>query len=199
VRHSADLSVPGPALVVHAVDAALRALIERELAPPPPAIVTADPAGIAALRAAHPLASIVVVGISRAQLAAALDAGADAAIAGPPRPHELRARLHAVARRRRPPLRVGPLELEPFNRVARIDGAALELGPREFDVLSCLASAPGRVFTKGQLAHRCWESVPNPAGRAVERCLARLRARLGRHASLLVTVWGVGYRLGEPG
>jgi DNA-binding response OmpR family regulator len=189
-----------PALVVVA-DAALRAGLECELAAPPlpPVIVTDRLADIAALRAAHPRTPIVAVAVGRAQIAAALDAGADTALAERHRPDELRARVRAVVRRRTPQLWVGALELDPHGRAARLGGAALSLSRREFDVLCCLASAPGHVFTKHELARHCWPGgAPDPAGRALERCISRLRARLGCHAHTLVTVWGVGYRLGDP-
>jgi DNA-binding response OmpR family regulator len=165
----------------------------------PFSIVTSEVARVAALRASNPRTPIVVVGVDRGQIAAVLDAGADAAVVDAARPDELRARLRAVARRRGSPLRVGPLEVEPWNRSARLDGVPLELAGREFEVLSFLASAPGRIVTKDELARRCWQgSVPDPSGRALERCLSRLRRRLGCHAPMLVTVWGVGYRLAEP-
>jgi DNA-binding response OmpR family regulator len=142
---------------------------------------------------------IVVVGIPRGLIATALDAGADAALAGRPRPDELRARLRAIARRREPALRVGPLQMQPTARVAQLDGTALELGRREYDLLACLASSPGHVFTKDRLVRRCWPAAGrDPASRALERCVSRLRRRLGRHAPMLVTVWGIGYRFGEP-
>ena len=165
----------------------------------PAAIVTADPAGVAALRHAHPRAPLVVVGIARAQIARVLDDGADAALAGRPRPEQLRAVVRAVARRREPSLCVGPLELRPRSRIALLDGAALDLSAREFDLLTWLAAAPGAVLTKDELARRRWgAAAPACRGRALERCLSRLRRRLGRHAPMLVPVWGVGYRLGEP-
>jgi DNA-binding response OmpR family regulator len=182
-------------------DATLRALLESGLAaqPLPAAIVTTDPARVAALRSAHPRAPIVVVGIARGQVARALDDGADGALAGPPRPEQLRAVLRAVARRREPALFVGSLELRPRSRIALLDGAALDLSAREFDLLSCLAAAAGAVLSKAELAQRCWGAgAPASGSRALERCLCRLRWRLGRDAPMLVTVWGVGYRLGEP-
>jgi DNA-binding response OmpR family regulator len=161
--------------------------------------VTSEIAGVAALRAAHPRMPIMVVGIRRGLVAAALDAGADAVLAGPPRPDELRARLRAIARRREPAVRVGPLEIHHAARVARLDGSALALGRREYDLLACLASSPGSVFTKDGLLRRCWPpNAYDPTGRALERCASRLRRRLGRHGSMLVTVRGIGYRLGGP-
>ena len=66
-------------------------------------------------------------------------------------------------------------------------------------LLCCLAREPGRVVTKAELLRSCWD--PGDAGahsRTLERHAARLRRRLGRHGQMLVTVWGVGYRLDAP-
>ena len=54
-------------------------------------------------------------------------------------------------------------------------------------------------LTKAELLRSCWGAGAGPpASRTLERHAARLRRRLGRHAPMLVTVWGVGYRLDEP-
>jgi DNA-binding response OmpR family regulator len=156
-----------------------------------PAIVTTELEPVAALRAAHPGVPLVFVAVRRAQIAPALDAGADTALLGAWRAAELRARLRAVGEGRRTRLSVGPLELDAATWTARLDGVTLALAPGEFALLRCLASAPGRVFSKRELAGAS-------SGRALDRRLARLRLRLGSHGPMLVTVWGVGYRLGEP-
>jgi DNA-binding response OmpR family regulator len=185
---------------VISTDEALRARIERALAGPSPCplIVTAEVAALAALRAAHPATALVVVGVRRAQIAAALDAGADAVLSGALRPAELRAHVHALARRQARPV-LGPLVLDRGRAAVDLDGAALALPPRELALLRCLASSPGRVFTKDELLARCWPGARSaPRSRTLERHVARLRRRLGRHGTMLVTVWGVGYRLDAP-
>jgi two-component system alkaline phosphatase synthesis response regulator PhoP len=172
------------------------ALAARTLDAP---IVTADIAGLVAVRAAYPGAAMLVVGVRRAQVAAALDIGADAVLPGPLRPAELCARVRALARRREMRWSVGPLEIDTRARVARLGAADLGLPRREFAVLLALAAAPGRVFTKAELLRSCWEAgACSPTSRTLERHVARLRRRLGRQASMLVTVWGIGYRLDEP-
>jgi DNA-binding response OmpR family regulator len=120
-------------------------------------------------------------------------------LAGPVRPAELRARVRALARVAETRWTVGTLVLDTRGRVALLDGAALALPRREFALLCCLASSPGRVFSKAELLRSCWGAGAGPpASRTLERHAARLRRRLGRHAPMLVTVWGVGYRLDEP-
>lgn len=188
-------------MILVAADPALRVRIERALAAAPlaSAVVTADIAGLDASRAAHPGAAVLVVGVRRAQVAAALDGGADAVISGPLRLAELRARVRALERRRERSWTVGPLAIDTRGHVVRLEGADLSLPRREFALLRCLASAPGRVFTKAELLSSCWDAgTASPSSRTLERHAARLRRRLGRHGSMLVTVWGIGYRLDEP-
>jgi DNA-binding response OmpR family regulator len=162
-----------------------------------PLIVTTEVSRVAALRAGEPAAALLVVGVRRAAVAAALDDGADVVLPGPLRPAELRARLRALERRRERRLTVGPIEIRPSARLALLDGVDLRLPRRELALLCCLAAAPGRVFSKAELLRSCWDAERS-ASRTLERHAVRLRARLGRHAPMLVTVWGVGYRLDEP-
>lgn len=187
--------------MVRTTDPALAAILSRALLGQPCAgvIVTDSLVGLASLRAAHPGAAVVMVALRRSQIAAALDAGADCALAGPIRPAELRARVRRLASRAERHLRVGPLLLDAAARTVRLDGAPLALPAREFDALRCLASEPGRVFTKLELQRACWSATAPPApSRTLERHVARLRGRLGPHRSMLVTVWAVGYRLDAP-
>ena len=143
------------ALSVIAADPLLGARIERALATEPlsgPVVVTTDVTGVAALRAAAPAARVLVVGVRRAQVAAALDAGADAVLAGPLRPAELRARVRVLARRAETRWTMGALVLDTRARVALLDGADLGLPRREFALLCCLASAPGSRLLQGRAA-----------------------------------------------
>jgi DNA-binding response OmpR family regulator len=182
-------------------DPALRARVESALAAnsPWPVIVTGDLAALAALRASDPGARVVVVALRRADVGAALDAGADVALAGQLRPAELRARVRALARRVETRWTVGPLSIDRDALAVMLDGRRLALPRRELALLCCLASAPGRVFTKAELQRSCWDAGACSAeSRTLERHAARLRRKLGSHAAMLVTVWGVGYRLDAP-
>jgi two-component system alkaline phosphatase synthesis response regulator PhoP len=53
------------------------------------------------------------------------------------------------------------------------------------------------VFTKQELLREIWALPPGSPTRRLDTHVARLRRRLGDHRALLVTVWGVGYRLGR--
>lgn len=182
-------------LTLHVVaEPAVRQAIERALARPAlAAIVVVGLDAVAPARAAHPALPLLAAGLRRAQVATALDAGADAAMTGALRPAELRARLHALHRRVDPRVPVGErLVVDMVAPVAQLDGRPLALAPAELALLRQLASPPGRLCTIDELRRTAARSR-----RTIERRVARLRARLGDDGTLLVTVWGVGYRLGE--
>jgi DNA-binding response OmpR family regulator len=183
--------------------ASLQPLLETTLAASRPELVLADGSErIVQLRLVHPSALLLVFLQEGDDAGAAFDAGADAVLARDA-PAELRARVRAMLRRRSPAppggLAVGPLEIDIRARQVALAGAPLALRPREFALLACLASEPGRVFTKQELVRRCWgERQPPARSRALDTQIVRLRRRLGAHARLLVTVWSVGYMLTEP-
>jgi Transcriptional regulatory protein, C terminal len=81
------------------------------------------------------------------------------------------------------------------RRVVR-DGSEVSLTRREFDLLAHLVGHPGQVFTRAQLLASVWE-LPQPGfapPRTVDVHVARLRRKLGTHASALQSLRGVGYR-----
>lgn len=92
--------------------------------------------------------------------------------------------------------RVGPLTIEPATRRVTLVGRPLALTRGEYELLAHLAAAPGRVFTKQELLQAIWSEPTGAPTRRLDAQVARLRRRLGDQRALLVTVWGVGYRLG---
>ena len=137
---------------------------------------------------------------------AAFAAGADDVLAGALRPAELVARVAILARIAADTTRliVGPITIDTLARIVTLAGQPLDLTPAEYQLLVRLAAAPGRVFTKQELLRaipvdpHARPADPRSARphRRVDTQVARLRRRLGDHRGLLVTVWGVGYRLG---
>jgi two-component system, OmpR family, response regulator ResD len=132
--------------------------------------------------------------------------GADDYVVKPFSPAELIARVGAVLRRTRPPegdaeeppIEVGPLRIEPASRQVSLDGAAVALTQREFDLLAFLAAHPGRVYSRDQLMESVWGEPYFEDTSTVTVHIRRLRAKLGDDPSeprFIETVWGVGYRL----
>lgn len=205
----ADPPAPLRVVVVHR-DAALRARLGVVLAARGHAVSTAPRIDQEVQRAAvvvidHTLLPCATLGRQLAlvpsqadgQILAAFAAGADDVISGPWRPSELASRVSAVARAvARPALRIGPVTIDTVRRRVVLAGRPLDLTRREYDLLAHLATAPGRVFTKHELLRAVWSAPPEASTRRLDTQVARLRRRLGDHRALLVTVWGVGYRLG---
>jgi DNA-binding response OmpR family regulator len=118
---------------------------------------------------------------------------------------ELRARVVALLRRRRPVgtlarLRVGPLEVDALARQAWLDGELVTLSSKEFALLRVLVSEPQRVFTREELLRVVWGWDEATAATAYTRTLdshaSRLRRKLaGEGMRFVINVWGVGYRL----
>lgn len=133
-----------------------------------------------------------------------LDLGADDYLVKPFSPGELAARVRSVLRRTSPDpaeeaITVGWLRIEPASRRVTRDETDVDLTPKEFDLLSFLASHPRRVFSRSQLLDRVWNSSSDWLGEAtVTEHVHRLRLKLERDPSrprLLRTVRGIGYQL----
>ena len=124
--------------------------------------------------------------------------------------HLRSARVRAVLRRAvtgsaprgAPPVAVLPLAVDEATRRATVNGRAIELTRVEFDLLACMLSAPGRVFTRAQLIDRVWGDGFAITDRTVDSHVKGLRRKVtdaGGDAALVETVRGVGYRLRSEG
>jgi DNA-binding response OmpR family regulator len=77
---------------------------------------------------------------------------------------------------------------------AKVNGRALDLTFKEFELLRFLAGHPQRVFTREQLLSEVWGYDYFGGTRTVDVHVRRLRAKLGDMESLIGTVRNVGYR-----
>jgi two-component system, OmpR family, response regulator ResD len=126
--------------------------------------------------------------------------GADDYIAKPFDGHELVARIHAVLRRSssitegQTILTRGALVINALHRTVTYQGRPISLTPREFDLLTVLAAHPGHALSRESLVDRVWGPDFTGDVRTVDSHIKNLREELGDHGSLIVTVWGIGYR-----
>jgi DNA-binding response OmpR family regulator len=135
-----------------------------------------------------------------------LELGADDYVVKPFSPRELMARIRAVLRRTRPapgtaPLRVGRLTIDPAAYTVTVDGAAVSLTRKEFDLLRALVEARGRVLSREYLLDHVWgyTAAGEIESRTVDVHVRRLRLKLGPEGRRIGTVTGVGYRLEVDG
>jgi DNA-binding response OmpR family regulator len=143
---------------------------------------------------------------TEADIVRSLDAGADDYVVKPFGGAQLDARIRAVLRRAADPapesvLEVGGLQVDRRSRQASLDGAALDLTPREFDLLHYLAARAGAVVTKQELLVEVWQQPYGGADKSVDVHLSWLRRKLGETAQeprYLHTVRRVGVRLAAP-
>jgi DNA-binding response OmpR family regulator len=126
-----------------------------------------------------------------------LDAGADDYLVKPFELEELLARIHALLRRStgHAHIRLGPLAIDRTQRSVELDGNRLELTTRELALLLHLAHRVGQVVTRTELLTQVWSIRFDPESNLVEVHISRLRDKLGKHAWMIETVRGRGYRL----
>ena len=116
---------------------------------------------------------------------------------------ELIARLHALIRRssgkEQSVLSVGHVSVDLIERQVMADGKPVELGSREYSLLTYLMRTPGRVFTRTQICEHVWDYHFDPGSNLVDVCVQRLRKKIAVEGKtqLVETVRGVGYKINK--
>lgn len=140
-----------------------------------------------------------------------LELGADDYVTKPFSVLELTARVKAILRRAQMSeaslqespreIRVGCLTINPATRNATVRGESVELTAKEFDLLLHFANNPGRVFRRAELLDSVWGYGHAGYEHTVNSHINRLRAKIEvdpAHPELIVTVWGIGYKMCPP-
>ena len=141
----------------------------------------------------------------------ALDQGADDYVTKPVGMDELNARLRVALRHAAGPaaakgglLRAGPLVLDVSHHNVTVGGTAVELTPREFEILRVLLMHQGRLVTKGRLLRAVWGEAYEHEASYVYVHVSQLRRKLaaadptGSLRDLIHTEPGDGYRVSAP-
>ena len=98
-------------------------------------------------------------------------------------------------------LRIGDLEIHHEQRRVLMAGREVELNHGEYAMLYCMASSPGRVFSKAQLYEAAWGEEYLSGTNSVENTIWRLRRKLEpdpRNPIYIKTVIGAGYKIEIP-
>ena len=134
-----------------------------------------------------------------------LEMGADDYVAKPFSPRELVARVKAVLRRAAAPqeddgaLAAGEIQLDPGRHEVTVKGKPVTLTATEFRLLHTLMRRPGQAFSRDRLIDGAIGEDAHVVDRTIDVHVTSLRRKLGRSATLIETVRGVGYRLHGEG
>jgi two-component system alkaline phosphatase synthesis response regulator PhoP len=130
---------------------------------------------------------------------AALDTGGDDYITKPIRPRVFLSRVKALLRRgvrkeeEIPTLiSIGDIEIDLEQIVVRRGSERIELAKKEFDLLTLLASKPGKVFSRDEIFNRVWGADVIVGNRTIDVHIRKLREKLGDH--YIKTIKGIGYK-----
>ena len=143
---------------------------------------------------------------SEADTVVGLRIGADDYVTKPYSYRELLARVNAVLRRSRgeeqepaePVLEVGRVRMDVRRHKVAVDGEAVAMPPREFELLELFMRNPGRVLARGEIIDRVWGADYVGDTKTIDVHVKRIRAKIEvepGEPKLLITVRGVGYKL----
>ncbi|WP_417268730.1 response regulator transcription factor [Celeribacter sp.] len=156
------------------------------------------------LRDRHPLMPIYVLSQNEdwAARRKAYELGADVVMAGDVNPAYLAAQIKAAVRRASgyasAQLKVGPMVLDTVLNHANINGTALHLTRKEYEILELLVLNRERLVTREALMAHLYAWDDEPDARIINVYLSRIRQQIeasGGDANMLETVWGLGYRI----
>ncbi len=166
--------------------------------------------GVDLLKMVRPVSdAIVIVATARVaedDIISTLNAGADDYMTKPFSPEQLEARIRAALRRlgrrgENPEAVVGDLRINPRTRVAKLEGVALDLSRKEFDLLHFLAQNVDRVVSKREILAEVWRQPVFTTDKTVDVHISWLRRKLGETAEsprYLHSIRGVGIKMMKP-
>ena len=139
-----------------------------------------------------------------------LETGADDYLTKPFSLREFIARVKVVFRRKEDAreeissnsaqMKFGELEIDTDKRKITLNNSRVELSPKEFELLSLLASNPGKSYSRKRLLNLVWGYDFDGYEHTVNSHINRLRGKIEADISnpkYILTTWGIGYRFNE--
>lgn len=126
----------------------------------------------------------------------ALESGADDYIAKPVSPKVLMSKVNALFRRVKKDttgnITISGLEIDREKFMLRFNNTDIVLARKEFELISLLASRPGKVFLRNEILQRIWGSEVIVGDRTIDVHIRKIRQKTG--LDCITTVKGVGYK-----
>lgn len=131
----------------------------------------------------------------------ALDSGGDDFINKPIKPNVLKSRINALLRRSGNSIteaskanitKYGDLEIDEEQFKVSVKGVDAGLAKKEFELLTLLASRPGKVFKRNEILSKIWGNDVIVGDRTIDVHIRKLREKIGDH--FIHTMKGVGYK-----
>ena len=140
-----------------------------------------------------------------------LETGADDYLTKPFSIREFIARVKVVVRRReetgkiayeemKTVLKFGELEIDTDKRRVMLENARIDLSPKELEIITLLASNPGKSYNRKRLLNLLWGYDFEGYEHTVNSHINRLRGKIEKDISnpmYILTTWGIGYRFNE--
>lgn len=125
--------------------------------------------------------------------------GVDEYVTKPFSPRTLAARVNAILRRTignaaEKNLSAGGIEMDKAAHIVTIDGEPVELSFKEFELLQYFMENNGIALSRERILNSVWNYDYYGDARTIDTHVKKLRSKLGDKASLIKTVWGIGYK-----
>lgn len=125
--------------------------------------------------------------------------GVDEYITKPFSPKILVARVEAVLRRTKSDdevklLEVGGIEMDLSAHIVKVDGTAIELSFKEFELLNYFLVNQGVALSREKILNNVWNYDYFGDARTIDTHVKKLRSKLGDKGDYIKTIWGMGYK-----
>lgn len=134
---------------------------------------------------------------SEEDMVTGLNLGADDYIVKPYSIRNVIARIEAVLRRSSKRKHSSGISCDRNSLVCMVDGNALKLPRKEFEILALLLENKGRIFTREELLQRIWPEKTIVTDRSVDVHITRLRGKISPYGKNIVSRSGYGYGWNE--
>lgn len=131
------------------------------------------------------------------------DLGVDEYVTKPFSPRTLSARVSAILRRTmgaaaEKTLEAYGIRMDKSAHIVTIDGAPVDLSFKEFELLQYFMENAGIALSRERILNSVWNYDYYGDARTIDTHVKKLRSKLGDKASLIKTVWGIGYKFEPP-